>query len=276
MTGTGQDVELHTRFEDGTSLPFLVWRFLRPMRVVSSAPVGGGLGVRSWIINAQVAGHYGRTDLEAHICELALVAGLDPQPDHVGLLTAADVSAGFEGFDRGVHVRASVGVREPVWAAAPAADPGEPAGRGDGIEVLADHGDDGDAGGHRGDRANLGRSDPRDARDPREPIGTINIVAFVPVPMTESALVNLITTATEAKTQALFDAGIDGTGTVTDAVVVVSPRLSAAPTNSLERFGGSRSTWGAPLARAVHSAVFAGAQHSQKVVAAERSTSDRR
>lgn len=252
MTVAGVDVDLHTRLEDGTSLPFVVWRFARPMRVVSSAPVGGGLGVRSWIINAQVARDYGRVDLEAHIAELASIAGLDARAEHVGLLTAADVAAGFEAFDGGVAVRASVGVREPVWAAAPLI----PAG--DTIDVRSPY--------------NL--AEAVDTGGTVDAIGTINIVAFVPVPMTESALVNLITTATEAKTQALFEAGVDGTGTVTDAVVIVSPRLSAAPAHSLERFGGSRSTWGAPLARAVHSAVFAGALYSQKAVAAERSTSE--
>lgn len=65
--------------------------------------------------------------------------------------------------------------------------------------------------------------------------------------------VNAVITATEAKTQALIEAGIDGTGTATDAVVVVWPS-TAAP----ERFAGPRAPWGGRLARCVHAAVRSG------------------
>ena len=42
--------------------------------------------------------------------------------------------------------------------------------------------------------------------------GTINIIVSVPVPLTDVALVNAVITATEAKTQAVLDAGFPGDG----------------------------------------------------------------
>jgi adenosylcobinamide hydrolase len=82
--------------------------------------------------------------------------------------------------------------------------------------------------------------------------GTINIVVFLPVRLESGALLNALVTATEAKTQALFDASIDGTGTASDAVSIVC--LGETP----ERFAGPRSPWGSRLARATYRAVLAG------------------
>jgi adenosylcobinamide amidohydrolase len=84
-------------------------------------------------------------------------------------------------------------------------------------------------------------------------VGTINIVVAVPVRLSEAALVNAVATATEAKVQALHEAGIRATGTASDAVVVHCPTDGTA-----EPFGGPRSTFGARIARAVHAAVLAG------------------
>ena len=85
--------------------------------------------------------------------------------------------------------------------------------------------------------------------------GTINIVAQFPVRLAPGALLNALCTATEAKTQALFDAGVPGTGTASDAISIACPRIGAE-----EPFAGPRSRWGARLARAVHAAVLAGAR----------------
>jgi adenosylcobinamide amidohydrolase len=84
--------------------------------------------------------------------------------------------------------------------------------------------------------------------------GTINIVAFIPVHLEDGALLNAVTTATEAKSQALWDAKLLSTGTPSDAVSILCLEEGAP-----ERFGGPRSAWGARLARAVHRAVLAGA-----------------
>ncbi len=51
----------------------LVWRWGTPMRVLSSAPVGGGLGEVRWLVNVGVPSDYGRTDLARHAGEVSAV-----------------------------------------------------------------------------------------------------------------------------------------------------------------------------------------------------------
>jgi adenosylcobinamide amidohydrolase len=96
-------------------LPLLVWRFDAAMTVASTASVGGGLGERTWILNAQVARDYGRVDLVAHGAELAARAGVTGPG--VVMLTAADVRRVEFATDAGVRVDATVGVTHPTWAA---------------------------------------------------------------------------------------------------------------------------------------------------------------
>jgi adenosylcobinamide hydrolase len=83
--------------------------------------------------------------------------------------------------------------------------------------------------------------------------GTVNIVVSVPAPLAPAALVNAVATVAEAKAQALWDLGLPGTGTASDATCVLCPAHGPA-----EPYGGPRSRWGARLARAVHAAVLAG------------------
>jgi adenosylcobinamide amidohydrolase len=201
---------MHHRMEDGSSLAMLVWQFDQGQTVASTASVGGGLGLRRWVINAQVAVDYSRRDQERHGAELARAAGLAGAG--VVMFTAADVRRCRHGEDGGVAVEATVGLTHPTWAAA----------RDDALAVT--------------------------------PPGTINVLAMLPVRLTDAALLNALVTVTEAKTQALLDAGIPGTGTASDAVTVVCP-ADGTP----ERFAGPRSVWGARLARAVHAAVLTGA-----------------
>jgi len=89
--------------------------------------------------------------------------------------------------------------------------------------------------------------------------GTINLVIWVPVPLSEAALVNTVISATEAKTQALWDHGVDATGTGSDAIFVACATSEGAPIRHEEPHGGPRSRWGARVARAVHEAVSTGA-----------------
>jgi adenosylcobinamide hydrolase len=83
-----------------------------------------------------------------------------------------------------------------------------------------------------------------------EPAGTINAVCWLPRRLSPAALVNAVATVAEAKAQALFEAGVPGTGTPTDATAILCP-LTGTP----EPFGGPRSPFGGPLARAVYSAI---------------------
>lgn len=218
------------RVEDGASWPLLVWRLDPAWSVVSSAPVGGGWGPRSWILNAQVPPGYARRDLAGHIDELATPLGL-ARGRGVGLLTAADVTAGHDAADGGVVVRATVGVRLPTWAAAP---------------------------------------DETSADEAPPIVGTINLVVLVPTALTSAALVNLATTVTEAKAQALLERQVAGTGTASDAVLVACPAATADA--DAAPFGGPRSPWGARAARATHAAVTAGIHHSHQVMRRETGT----
>lgn len=216
VTSWSMRLEMRWRSEDGVSLPVAVWRAGPGYRMIASGVVGGGLGERAWVLNAQVPGGYERMDPDVHIAELA--AGLGLAGAGVGLLTAASVADVIERADEGVSVAATVGLRVPTWAAAPAGSVEEEFG-------------------------------------PIRRPGTINILVVVPVPLSDAAYVNAVITATEAKTQALLDAGVRATGTASDAICVAAPAAGEP-----EDFAGPRSAWGARIARSVHAAVQAGAR----------------
>ncbi|MEH0934423.1 adenosylcobinamide amidohydrolase [Micromonospora psammae] len=116
---------LTTRPEDGCDPPLLVWRADRPLRAISSAALGGGIGVRRWVVNATVPMSYHRDDPAAHLAGLA--DGLGLAGPGVGLLTGVDVAEVVARADTGVRAWATVGLGTPVWAAAPA--PAAPAQR---------------------------------------------------------------------------------------------------------------------------------------------------
>lgn len=207
-------VERLSRFEDGEELSALVWRAGPGWRMVSSAVLGGGVGERLWVLNAQVCHGYRRLDPAEHLGEVAAAAGLTGAG--VGLMTAADVAAHAQAGDGGVDAVVTAGIEVRGWAAAPADPPGT-----------------------------NGSFAP----------GTINVLATIPAALSDAALVNAVATATEAKVQALVEAGLDCSGTPTDAVCVAVrvPR----PGEDVHAFAGPRSLWGARLARAVHRAVLA-------------------
>lgn len=200
--------ELALRDEDGQELAALVWRLPFPALVATTAACGGGLGLRDWVVNAQVASGYSRIDLDQHLAEIACGTGLEGHG--VGMFTAVDVRTHHAVDVDGARVVATVGVTHPSFAAAPDALAGAAA--------LP---------------------------------GTVNVVAALPVRMSDGALLNLIATITEAKCQALAERGVAGTGTPSDAVTVMCrPDGDAAP------FGGPRSVWGARVAQATHRAIL--------------------
>jgi len=208
---TSLDMLVRSRREGGRSFPVLVWRGAAPLRVAASAPHGGGLGTRRWILNAQVPVSYGRRDPDHHLAKLGVSLGLAGRG--VGMLTAADVRGVCVSHDDGVEAAATVGLGHPTWAAAD--DPAAPVSL----------------------------------------VGTINVVVLLPERLSDAALVNAVATATEAKAQALWECGVAGTGTATDAVCV-----ACAGDGPPHAFGGPRSVWGARLARAVRAAVAEGAR----------------
>jgi adenosylcobinamide amidohydrolase len=188
----------------------LVWRAAAPVRALATTVLGGGLGPRSWIVNAEVGIDYDHDDPGVHVASIAARLGLDAHHGGVGFLTAARVLDVESTNDDDATCDATVGISTPTWAAAP------------------------------------------DGEWSRWRPGTINLVCWVPAPLSDAALANALVTATEAKTQALFEAGVPGTGTASDAVAI------CCPPGGTEPYGGPRSTWGARLARAVHDAVATG------------------
>ncbi|MDQ7906913.1 adenosylcobinamide amidohydrolase [Phytohabitans sp. ZYX-F-186] len=110
---------LTARHEDGLDVPLLVWRLAEPLLAISSAPLGGGIGLRHWVVNATVPMSYRRDDPDAHLAEMAARAGLTGPG--VGLLTGVDVAEVVTAEDGGVQAWATVGLGEPIWAAAPPA-----------------------------------------------------------------------------------------------------------------------------------------------------------
>jgi adenosylcobinamide amidohydrolase len=86
------------------------------MRAVSSAPLGGGIGQREWVINATVPMSYARDDPPAHL--RALARGLRLDGSGVGLLTGVDVTQRVAAVDGAAEVWATVGIGAPILAAA--------------------------------------------------------------------------------------------------------------------------------------------------------------
>jgi adenosylcobinamide hydrolase len=210
-----QSPEVRLRQESGLQLAARVWRLVGPMLAISSSPLGGGLGRREWALNAQVPYDYNCDDPQSHLRALASEAGLAGLG--VGMMTAVDVRRASVVRHEGIYVDATVGVSGPQWAAV--------------------------------DESSSGSPSPR----PPAAAGTINLVIVLPERLSDGALVNAIGTATEAKTQALWEAGIGGTGTATDALCIFCPSEGAS-----QPYGGPRSPWGSRLARVVRRAVLSG------------------
>lgn len=159
-----------------------------PLLVLSSAVLNGGYRQARYIINHTVSRNYHSSDPAGDLKQVARDLALGA--DVVGLMTAVDVKNTVLRFETGeslaVAALCTAGVSNPGAAGLPA---------GAGISIAA------------------------------RP-GTINIILLVNGRLTEPALVNAVITVTEAKTRALYKAGVrvpggePATGTTTDAVVV--------------------------------------------------------
>ncbi len=120
---------MHWRDEDGARLPAACWQAGPGYRMISSGVLGGGTGLREWVLNAQVPARYARTDPARHLTELAGRFGLTGPG--VGMLTAAQVTGLVTRSDEGAEAAVTAGLPVPTWAAAPVppVGPAGPAGR---------------------------------------------------------------------------------------------------------------------------------------------------
>jgi adenosylcobinamide amidohydrolase len=203
----------------------LIVEFGGERRVLSSAVLGGGMGVARCWLNVTVPADYARTDPDVDLAERAVLLGLEAPV--VGMLTAARVEAYVRHRHGLAQTFATVGVGHALAAA--------------GLRrAVASTGHEPGAAASRA--------------------GTINLLVLVDAPFDDAALAGAAQTAVEAKAQALAaarvpaaNAGGFATGTATDAFCI------ACPPGGGVRFAGPATRAGADVARAVFEAVKAGA-----------------
>ncbi|MFD9245341.1 adenosylcobinamide amidohydrolase [Streptomyces sp. NPDC059556] len=243
------DATLLTHTERGHELPLLVWAPGPGHRMVSSAVLGGGIGERAWVVNAQVPPGYDRLDPVAHLRDLAAGAGL--AGEGVGLMTAASVADRCHAEDGGVRAVVTAGIGVRGWAAAPGVG---------GIALP------------RPGTINIIVSLPVPLTD----AALVNAVATATEAKVQ-ALVELGADASGTPTDAVCVAAPTPAGPRTDIVprTGTGPRTEADPRTGagsssgprtdagadlvaeVQPFAGPRSLWGARLARAVHKATRA-------------------
>ena len=159
----------------------------RPLKVLSSAVLGGNLRQARYIINHSVDKNYNGSDPEQDLKQVA--ESLNLEQDVVGMMTAVSVT----------HTVLSCGSQKELSVATLCTSGiGNPGVAGVPVSKL---------------------------QSKMQP-GTINIILLIDGNLSDSAMVNAVITATEAKARALFKAKIslpNGepiTGTTSDAIVV--------------------------------------------------------
>ncbi|MFA6870551.1 MAG: bifunctional adenosylcobinamide hydrolase/alpha-ribazole phosphatase CbiS [Methanomethylophilus sp.] len=199
-----------------------VIRLTERMEVLSSAPLHGGNAVTDTLFIMQVPHDFHDPDYLGLLKAKSRQYGL-PE-DAVGFMTAAEVKYVFSTAEPEVagckvFVAATAGVTNCVEAG----------------QELKD----------------WDRKEARSQEIYRKLVaGTINIIAVSPVPLADSAKVNLFIPLVEAKTLGMRDIGYHETGTTSDAMAVVSPRGELG-----EPFAGTGVPLGLAVARGVRQAV---------------------
>ncbi|HVG01860.1 MAG TPA: adenosylcobinamide amidohydrolase [Nitrospira sp.] len=235
MTLLNADLSTHHRVVEGTLLIDLGIR----MRVLSSAPKGGGLRTTRYILNHQVVPSPVKKktsranvsplrweDPARYLRRIALDLGADG--DCVGLMTAVPMKQLVTGREakEGIWVEcyATVGVTNAVQA-------GEPPSRA------------------------IGQGKDRTA-------GTINLILITNACLSASALVGAVQVATESKTALLRDHAVPSwtgrpgaTGTGTDAVVVACALQGQGPWTP---YAGTHTEIGSMIGRVTADCLFQG------------------
>ncbi len=183
------------------------------MRVLSTTILNGAFTETDTIVMVQVPISYMGAEPEEEVRSIVKRLGLGQAT--VGFMTAADmekvISVKEESYN-GMEAIAitTAGVKNAVYAG----------------ELIPER-----------VRALLGKSH------------TINTIVVLGVPLHDTGLANAIITATEAKSAALMDCKVRGTGTTSDAIAVI------CPIGKGEKYAGTATDIGICLARAVRGAV---------------------
>ncbi|OPX59804.1 MAG: Adenosylcobinamide amidohydrolase [Methanomassiliicoccales archaeon PtaB.Bin134] len=206
-----EEVRIEKGKVDG--LNYVAIRLPRRMRTLASTILNGGLGETDSVLMLQVPLQYDHEDPVKHL--RSLLPRLELPPDTVSFMTAAELEKAF----------CSQGIEQ------------------NGSEALAFV----SAGISNAIRA--GESS-REGSVPHRQVGTINVMVVTDEPLDDCALTNAVMTVTEAKAAALQDHHIPGTGTTSDAVLIMCPSEG-------ERcmWSGSSSDHGIAMAVAVRSAL---------------------
>jgi adenosylcobinamide amidohydrolase len=212
----------------GAAAPWRWWIVARTLwvipdqacRVISWAPLGGGIRIAHLLANHQVE----IDDPEAlraplaYLARVVRAAGHDPRRA-VALMTGAKVARA------GYALAARDGVIAGAWCTA---------GFSNALRV--------------GDRATVLSTRA----------GTINIIVVVNRPLTGAAMVEAVEIATEARTLAVLEAGIESvrsgapaTGTGTDCIAIATPVRATARGVRTERYCGKHTLLGELIGRAV-------------------------
>ena len=193
---------------------------IRPLKVLSSAVLGGNLRQARYIINHTVDKNYNGSDPEQDLKQVA--ERMQLEQDVVGMMTAVSIihtvlSCGNQ-KELAVAALCTVGVGNPGVAGVPASK----------------------------------------LQSKIQP-GTINIILLIDGNLSDAAMVNAVITATEAKTRALFKAKIslpNGepiTGTTSDAMVV-----SCTGRGKNQYYAGTATDLGYLIGQTVYNAVSQG------------------
>ncbi|WP_372632253.1 adenosylcobinamide amidohydrolase [Cohnella sp.] len=193
----------------------------RVYQTLSNAPYRGGPGRGERFVNWKVPLSYDCTDPSAMMREALLGWGYDPE-SAVGLQTAAHLTHASFFEEAGDECR---------------------------LLVCASAG--------TGNAARAGMA--RETFSAYEP-GTVNLIVMVDGQMTESAMVNAVISATEAKSAAFADLdirdhshGCPATGTSTDAALVAVSQSDRY--RHVHRYAGAATTIGNAIGRLVYAAV---------------------
>ncbi len=189
-------------------------------RVLSWAPLGGGIRIARLLANHQVAidEREAMRAPRAYLARVVRAAGHDPRRT-VALMTGAEVARA------GHALAAKGGAVAGAWCTA---------GFSNALRV--------------GDRATVLSTHA----------GTINIIVVVNRPLTSAAMVEAVQIAAEARTLAVLEAGIKSvrsdapaTGTGTDCIAIAAPARAASRRVRAERYCGKHTLLGELIGRAV-------------------------
>lgn len=212
------EFDVKVRIEDNGKRPVAIMTLPGRYRLLSSTIMGGGFTETDTVFFYEVSLGYDNSYPEEDMEGVRRKFGLPD--DAVGFMTAADVRRVITTRKEEVNGKqaiavATAGVTNAVYA---------------------------------GERLPQELIDTLPAHQPPSP-GTINVLAVTDTPLYDCGLANAFITITEAKTAALMDTGVEGTGTTSDAVSVACPRGGGS------KYAGTASDIGVAMARAVRSAV---------------------